>query len=300
MQDIKKMGTLQRNKQLTRSIFHEEVKLWSDNASASEFPDWEEQIRLLSEIGDLITPDLSLEEVIAVIYASVNQLMDAYQFAVGLYDEQEGIILFKGLIENNRQFPEVIIDAFEENRLAPWCVLNESEIFINDLDAEYSRYVKKIPYPKVGSAPKAALYVPLRMNEKVVGLITVRTIHKHVYHKHHLYILKTLGNFVIRSLALAKERAKPSVKSEAGQKNWHWCAVEKLSFKSKKLLSFLTEREKEVLLLLVSGLPNKAIAEKLFVSSGTVKTHTLNIYMKMEVGSRTSAILKAIELNWFV
>jgi DNA-binding CsgD family transcriptional regulator/transcriptional regulator with GAF, ATPase, and Fis domain len=294
------MATLQGNKQPTRSIFQEEVKLWSDNASASEFPDWEEQIRLLSEIGDLITPDLSLEEVIAVLYASINQLMDAYQFAVGLYDEAVGTILFKGMIENNMQLPEVIVDVFEENRLAPWCVLNESEIFINDLDAEYSRYVKKIPYPKVGSPPKAALYVPLRMNEKVVGLITVRTIHKHVYHKHHLYILKTLGNFVIRSLALAKERVQPSVKSEAGQKNWRWCAVENLSFKSKKLLYFLTEREKEVLLLLVSGLPNKAIAEKLFVSSGTVKTHTLNIYKKMEVGSRTSAILKAIELNWFV
>ena len=293
------MATLQGNKQPTRSIFQEEVKLWSDNASASEFPDWEEQIRLLSEIGDLITPDLSLEEVIAVIYASVNQLMDAYQFGVGLYDEKEGVILFKG-IENNRRLPEVIVDVFEENRLAPWCVLNESEIFINDLDSEYSKYVKTIPYPKVGSPPKAALYVPLRMNDKVVSLITVRTPHKNVYHRHHLYILKTLGNFVIRSLALAHERGKPTIKSEAGQKNWRWCTAEKLSVKSKKLLSLFTEREKEVLFLLISGLSNKAIAEKLFVSSGTIKTHTLNIYMKMEVSSRTSAILKAIELNWFV
>ncbi len=294
------MATLQGNKQPTRSIFHEEVKLWSDNASASEFPDWEEQIRLLSEIGDLITPDLSLEEVIAVLYASVNQLMDAYQFAVGLYDEAEGTILFKGMIENNRQLPEVLVDAFEENRLAPWCVLNESEIFINDLDAEYTRYVKVIPYPKAGTPPKAALYVPLRMNEKVVGLITVRTPHKHVYHRHHLYILKTLGNFVIRSLALAQERGRPTIKSEAGQKNWHWSPAERLSMKSKKLLSSFTEREKDVLFLLISGLPNKAIAEKLFVSSGTIKTHTLNIYMKMEVSNRTSAILKAIELNLFV
>ena len=297
---MSRMGTLPGNKQPPRSIFREEVKLWSDNAAASEFPDWEEQIRLLSEIGDLITPDLSLEEVIAVIYASVNQLMDAYQFAVGLYDEREGIILVKGMIENNQQLPEVIIDAFEENRLAPWCVLNESEIFINDLDAEYSKYVKAIPYPKVGSPPKAALYVPLRMNDKVVGLITVRTPHKHVYHRHHLYILKTLGNFVIRSLALAQERARPTIKNESGQKNWHWCPTDQLSFKSKKLLSLFTEREKEVLFLLISGLPNKTIAEKLFVSCGTIKTHTLNIYMKMEVSNRTSAILKGIELNWFV
>jgi DNA-binding CsgD family transcriptional regulator len=299
-QDLSKMRNFQAFDQSSRSIFHEEVKLWSDNASASEFPDWEEQIRLLSEIGDLITPDLSLEEVIAVIYASVNQLMDAYQFAVGLYDEGEGVILYKGLIENNRQFPEVIIGAFEENRLAPWCILNESEIFINDLDAEYSRYVKAIPNPKVGSPPKAALYVPLRMNEKVVGLITVRTPHKHVYQRHHLYILKTLGNFVIRSLALAQERARPTIKNVSGKKNWHWCPTNQLSLEAKKFLSLLTEREKDVLFLLISGLSNKAIAEKLFVSPGTIKTHTLKIYLKMEVSNRTSAILKAIELNWFV
>ena len=294
------MDTLPQNEQPGKSIFHKKVKLWSDNASANEFPDWEEQIRLLSEIGDLITPDLSLEEVIAVIYASVNQLMDAYQFAVGLYDDKEGVILYKGAIENSKQFPDVIIDAFEDNRFAPWCIHNESEIFINDMDAEYSKYVNKIPYPKAGSPPKAALYVPLRMNDKVVGLITVRAPHKHVYHKHHLYILKTLGNFVIRSLALARERAKPFVKSEAGQRSWRWCSAEKLSLKAKKLLSQLTEREKEVLFHLVSGLPNKAMAEKLFVSSGTIKTHTLSIYKKMEVSNRTSAILKAIELNWFV
>ena len=222
------MDSSRENGQLSKSFFLKQVKLWSDNASANEFPDWEEQIRLLSEMGDLITPDLAVEEVIALIYTSINQLMDAYQFAVGLYDEGEGIIHFKGLIDNSQQFPEFIVDAYEENRLAPWCILNGSDIFMNDIDAEYSRYVNKIPFPKVGSQPKAALYVPLCMNDKVVGLITVRTIHKHVYHKHHLYILKTLGNFVIRALALAKEQGKPAVKSQAQQKNWHWCSEEQL------------------------------------------------------------------------
>jgi DNA-binding CsgD family transcriptional regulator len=284
----------------TKSIFLEKVKIWNDNASKDEFLDWEEQIRLLSEIGDLITADLSVEEVIALIYAGVNQLMDAYQFAVGLYDEKERTILFKGMIENSKRLPDVVVNAFEDNRFAPWCIQHEAEIFMNDLDAEYNKYVQKIPYPKAGSSPKAALYVPLRMNDKVVGLISVRTIHKNVYHKHHLYILRTLGNFVIKSLALSQERAKHSIKKEGEKKNWRWCTVEQLSSEAKKLLSMLTDREKQVLLLLVSGLPNKAIAKNLFVSDGTIKTHTLNIYQKMEVSNRTSAIIKAIELNWFV
>jgi DNA-binding NarL/FixJ family response regulator len=83
-------------------------------------------------------------------------------------------------------------------------------------------------------------------------------------------------------------------------KEWRWNNREQLPVKSKKQLSMLTEREKDVLLLLVSGLPNKTIAEKLFISADTVKTHTLNIYRKMDVGNRSSAILKAIELGWVI
>ena len=284
----------------TNNPFFKKVKLWSDNASENEFADWEDQIRMLSEIGDLITPDLSLEEVIAAIYSSVNQLMDAYQFSVGIYNEDEEIILFKGVIENNMPLPDLNVNVFESNRLAPWCILNASDIFINDMEKEYKNYVKEIPFPKIGSQPKAALYVPLRMNNKVSGLITVRTINKNVYQKHHLYILKTLGNFVMRSRALAKETSKPFVQIANGNKHWRWCDLNQLAGISKKQLLKLSEREKEVLFHMVSGLPNRTIAEKLFISPGTIKTHTLNIYQKMEVGNRTSAIMKAIELNWFV
>jgi DNA-binding CsgD family transcriptional regulator/transcriptional regulator with GAF, ATPase, and Fis domain len=294
------MQHLGMDNQPAKSIFGEKVKIWSDNVSASEFYDWEEQMRLLSDMGDLITSDLSLEEVIAVIYASVNKLMDAYQFGVGLYDEADDTILYKGLIENSRQLPEVVIDARVPNRLARWCIQNDKEIFINDIDLEYSRYVTNIPRPVAGISPKAALYVPLKMDGKVMGVIVVRAPHKNVYQKHHLYILKTLGNFVIKTLALVREKNKSSANSETIQRNWHWAIGSQLPFKAKKILSLLTDREKDVLILLVSGLSNKAIAEKLFVSPGTIKTHTLNIYKKLEVGNRTSAIMKAIELNLLI
>ena len=62
----------------------------------------------------------------------------------------------------------------------------------------------------------------------------------------------------------------------------------------------LDKHDYQILNLLTQGADNKAIAEKLFVSPGTIKTHTLNIYRKMDVSNRTSAIMKAIELNWFV
>ena len=57
----------------------------------------------------------------------------------------------------------------------------------------------------------------------------------------------------------------------------------------------LTEREGEVLRLLVEGLNNQAIAEKLVVSLGTVKFHVSNIYQKLGVESRVEAVRIALE-----
>lgn len=57
----------------------------------------------------------------------------------------------------------------------------------------------------------------------------------------------------------------------------------------------LTDREVEILRTLVMGLKNKAIAEKLFISEKTVKTHVNRIFRKLGVANRTQAILTAME-----
>ena len=56
----------------------------------------------------------------------------------------------------------------------------------------------------------------------------------------------------------------------------------------------LSVREKEILGFLVDGLSKKQIAEKIFLSHHTVDSHIRNIYAKLEVHSRSSAISKAI------
>ncbi|MFW2487253.1 LuxR C-terminal-related transcriptional regulator [Clostridium chromiireducens] len=59
----------------------------------------------------------------------------------------------------------------------------------------------------------------------------------------------------------------------------------------------LSIRELEVLEYLKDGLTNLEIADSLFVSVNTVKTHLLNIYTKLDVHSRTEALAKAADLN---
>jgi len=62
-------------------------------------------------------------------------------------------------------------------------------------------------------------------------------------------------------------------------------------------LDSLTVRELEVLQLLATGLTNPQIADQLVIGSGTVKTHTLNIYRKLDVANRSQAILRAQDLG---
>lgn len=59
------------------------------------------------------------------------------------------------------------------------------------------------------------------------------------------------------------------------------------------LVESLTARELELLALLAEGIPNRAIADRLFVSIGTVKRHTHNIYGKLGVHNRTQAIVRS-------
>ena len=59
----------------------------------------------------------------------------------------------------------------------------------------------------------------------------------------------------------------------------------------------LSQRELEVLRAIDDGLSNREIAAALFVTVGTVKRHTNNIYSKLDVGSRTQALARARALN---
>lgn len=59
----------------------------------------------------------------------------------------------------------------------------------------------------------------------------------------------------------------------------------------------LTEREHEVLLLAAAGMTNRGIGAQLSISDRTVQGHLASIYAKLDVGSRTEAVTKALQIG---
>src|SRR5690606_13915827 len=100
--------------------------------------------------------------------------------------------------------------------------------------------------------------------------------------------------FTLLGIWLAKQLIKPKVKAVVVEKE-----VPIVSVPDKSLLEELnlSSREFEVLQLLAKGQSNNDIAENLYLSTSTVKTHLYNVYSKMEVKSRTQAMEKAKRLK---
>jgi DNA-binding NarL/FixJ family response regulator len=70
------------------------------------------------------------------------------------------------------------------------------------------------------------------------------------------------------------------------------------SEKDQGLVEELTDRELEVLSLAAKGYTNKAIGVQLNISDRTVQGHLAHIFGKLQAGSRTEAVMRAVSLGW--
>jgi NarL family two-component system response regulator LiaR len=99
----------------------------------------------------------------------------------------------------------------------------------------------------------------------------------------------------------AKELAKAIRRAQAGQPTLAPEATEALiqatRQRAQQVDYGLSEREKEVLALLVDGLSNAEIAERLVISLSTAKFHVGGILRKLGVSSRSEAIARALKDN---
>ncbi|MEY8443188.1 response regulator transcription factor [Lactococcus ileimucosae] len=103
------------------------------------------------------------------------------------------------------------------------------------------------------------------------------------------YILKTSQAAEIAN-AVRKVASGQDVLSEAVKEK-----INQQKHRKPELYDELSKREMEVLKILAQGLSNQEIADQLFISLKTVKTHVSNIFNKLEVSDRTQATIYAIQ-----
>ena len=103
------------------------------------------------------------------------------------------------------------------------------------------------------------------------------------------YLMKDSSPEKLVEAIKAAEKGEPMLHPRVAKKIMERAAGKKV------VAEPLTDREMEVLSLLVKGLSNKEIADDLYISPRTVKSHVSNILRKLDVKDRTQAVIKAID-----
>ena len=105
------------------------------------------------------------------------------------------------------------------------------------------------------------------------------------------YLLKTSTAHEIADAIRATQRGERVLEPEVTTK-----MMEKMSRRNEPVLhEELTNRENEILMLISEGKSNQEIADELFITLKTVKTHVSNILAKLEVEDRTQAAIYAFK-----
>jgi transcriptional regulator with GAF, ATPase, and Fis domain len=158
--------------------------------------------KLLSELGQQITSTLNLEDIFAKLYSYLSGLMDTGNFGVRLYNQKRNVIEYKYGIEKGARLEEMEVSMEDVDNYSVWCVLNKKEVFINDNQKEYSKYVRRIRVVS-GDLPHSLIFYPVMIGERVLGCITVQSFEYNAYTDYHLDILKSLATYT----AIAMENA---------------------------------------------------------------------------------------------
>jgi NarL family two-component system response regulator LiaR len=107
------------------------------------------------------------------------------------------------------------------------------------------------------------------------------------------YLLKNVAADELAAAIRAAHAGRPTLAPEAAQ-----VLIHRAMHPAQQALGHdLTERERDVLALMVKGKNNSEIADKLVVSRSTIKYHVSNILSKLQATSRTEAVAYALQQN---
>lgn len=193
----------------------------------------------LSEIGKKLTALLSADEIIKCAYEEINELMDAPSFGLGIFNDEDNILLFPGYCEDGENIGDATYDLNQSDRLASICFLEKKEIIINDIETEHQLWLSEYKAPKIGRQTVSIIYLPFDIPNGASGVITVQSYKKNAYDKHQVNIVRNLAVFM--ATALENARLYQSLEAKVVERTAEIRAQKEKMERSYRVSSLLSE-----------------------------------------------------------
>ncbi|AFM04965.1 serine phosphatase RsbU, regulator of sigma subunit [Bernardetia litoralis DSM 6794] len=171
-----------------------------------------QNIQILADIGQQITATLDLTELIGMLYKNVNSLMPAEGFGIGVFNPYRQQINFRGFVESGQILPFNSDSLEDTQKLAVQSFVHQKEISTNNFDKDFPVYRTK--ELEVEELPQSLVYLPLIVQEKSIGVLTVQSFDKNAYQPNHLTILRSLASYAAIAVSNAQSYATINEKNQ--------------------------------------------------------------------------------------
>jgi transcriptional regulator with GAF, ATPase, and Fis domain len=220
-----KSAQLSKSLELQNKVLQSQAEKAILEERAKELENFSDSLVLMREVGQKIISNLSVATIVNTVYKSVNELMDATGFGIAIYQPEDNTVVYPLYIEGEDRFENIKYELNEDDRLTTICFNQGREIVINDYENDISEYlIAKNTAPKAGKHVSSLIYLPLRNNDVLLGVMTVQSFNKNAYGKYQVNIFKNLATYTAIALENAKmyeeqelkvaERTKELVKSK--------------------------------------------------------------------------------------
>jgi ligand-binding sensor domain-containing protein/serine phosphatase RsbU (regulator of sigma subunit) len=174
-----------------------------------------QNVSQLSEVGKQITSSLSIEMIVEMVYESVNKLLDASVFSIGIYNEKEQTLDFINTKEKGETLPFHQTFLTTDN-LPCYCFNKNAEFVINDMEKEYTNFIPNQERKALeGENTESLIYVPIIYKNEIIGVLTVQSFEKDSYSENQLNLVRNIAVYAAIALINAKSYQKIEQQSNA-------------------------------------------------------------------------------------
>ena len=184
--ELMSLGSRIENMQQTRHIEKPEEVVKINSEEVETIRKKFDTLRVVNELGQHVTSSLKLDDTFQHLYETINSMMDATVFELGIYNWRDNT--WK-VLSNNKDINSA--DGYI-NHFADWSLKNNREIFLNDAENDYERYVFKPLTLPDGRKPKSIMVFPILRDKREVGSISVMSFRNDAYNEYHQEMIRSL------------------------------------------------------------------------------------------------------------
>lgn len=171
-----------------------------------------ERIIALSKVGRAITESLNMDKMLMRMNDQIGALFEFSVLGLARYDEKKESISYEMFIEDGVMLPNFTTLSNNKKSLAAWCIRNNQSLVISNLKKQSSEYIEGLNFePKVktnGKIPMSVIYNPLKIEEKIIGLITIQSYKTDAYSAEDVDVFDILSSYVAIGLNNALQANK--------------------------------------------------------------------------------------------